>query len=559
LRARFITAAACVLGACAAFIVPLLHLSEPIGRDWNYFNPQSLFIKSLVWHYGSASFHNPYLCAGLDLLANPQTRVFSPFGLLDLLPLELVSPYAANLLPMVVCAALGLYGGVHLLRELGASRLVAFACAFVFVDGSWFALHLAEGHVPFATMQLLPCVALCGLHFSDARYRTALAALLVVCLLDGGVYAAIFSVYLLLTLWLAFGRPALRLPRTHTALIVLAVVAAALVRAIPTLATGMHPNSQRDFVRVWPSLLVRAFFDPRQFGAEDAPVASVYAFHEIGCYLGVPLLTLFVYGLIRHRTKTLVRLSLGMLVWLWIGTGLGNDFNPWAIHRVIPIINVAHVQSRGFIVLFALLATAAALILMQLGPKTRAALCVLLVCESLGVRWYTWSQTLKESPEPALTALITNDTIAHTIERGEMRPQTVYAERNLGARNCYEPSYPLKRRVGLHEDDVRYRGEAWIDGGRATLLRYTPGTIVARYEADAPSVLRFNTNTLAGWTPSEGTIVSSRGELLAVQTAHAAGTITLAYRPAYRYWQLGVLVLAFLLLAAGARSAARDR
>lgn len=546
-----------IIAALAAFAVPLTHLSEPIGRDWSYFNPQVLFVRSLVWHYRTASFHNPYLCGGLDLMANPQTRVFSPFGLLDVMP---IPPYLANLLPMIACAALGLAAAVRVLEILGASRLVACVGAFLLIDSSWYALHLAEGHVPFAAMQLLPCFVLCGLRYKDAGFRWALAALYVFCLFDGAVYAAIFGTYALLTLWLVGGRPAFwrELPRKEIALLVLAIIGAAAAKAIPGLASGMRPNPQRDFVRVWPPLLARALFSPWQFSEEDVPVTGSYGFHEVGCYLGVPLVALVAYGWRRVPRAVLV----ATLLWLWTGTGLGNDFNPWAIHRVLPFVNVAHVQSRALLFVLALLLVAAVFVLRSLPRRAQIALCLVLVVESIAVRTYTWASTVAASPEAPLTALVTNETISHIEDHGEMRPNTVYERKDFASRDCYEPAFPKKLRIAAAEGDPSFRGMVWLDAGAAALDRYTPGHIELRYDAPSPPLVHVNTNTLAGWrvVSGEGTVTSRAGELLSVQAASARGALVLEYRPAYRALQLGAALLAYALLAfTWLRSRSRER
>src|SRR6202022_3611728 len=98
--------------------------------------------------------HDPWCGGGLNVLANPQNRIFSPLLVLDLA----FSPYWANLVGLVVYAFFGLWGMYRLVREFEIPPPAAALTAILFINGSWFGLHFAEGHIPYGSMQLLPWV-----------------------------------------------------------------------------------------------------------------------------------------------------------------------------------------------------------------------------------------------------------------------------------------------------------------------------------------------------------------------------------------------------------------
>src|SRR5262245_59098519 len=86
------------VGASLAAYAPFFsQISVPFSRDWTYFNAMSLVVRSIVLHFRRFPLHNPWVCGGLDLLANPQTRIFSPMMLLDLA----LTPQWANLMGLV--------------------------------------------------------------------------------------------------------------------------------------------------------------------------------------------------------------------------------------------------------------------------------------------------------------------------------------------------------------------------------------------------------------------------------------------------------------------------
>ncbi len=135
-------------------------------------------------------FWNPYKCGGMPDLANPQSRVVTPFLLLHLL----FGPYAGLELEIPFHLAIA-FGGAYVLgRVAGCGRIAALACGMTFAGSSWFPLHAAAGHDVFFPATYLPLVgALSWESFQKSRLTYAALAGLVLALMlgEGGVYFVI--------------------------------------------------------------------------------------------------------------------------------------------------------------------------------------------------------------------------------------------------------------------------------------------------------------------------------------------------------------------------------
>ena len=123
MNARAKIGVAAVVVALAAFAPFLPYLGKQFVNDWGYFNSLSLVVRSIVLEFRRFPGHNPWVCGGLDLLANPQNRVFSPLVVADLL----LRPQWANLAGLVAYAVVGFIGARLLLAQLGARSVVASA------------------------------------------------------------------------------------------------------------------------------------------------------------------------------------------------------------------------------------------------------------------------------------------------------------------------------------------------------------------------------------------------------------------------------------------------
>ncbi|HUN47992.1 MAG TPA: hypothetical protein VMU85_15790 [Stellaceae bacterium] len=153
---------ASILAAGAAYIV-LARSFFPdaggkLGDDYEYFLPLLLAGKYWIAENGllAAPRFSPAFCAGLPLLANPQSIFYS-------LPQALalgMSPVASMLGTTIIAAAAGAAGTFALLRRRFAASLPAASlCAVIFLFNGFLLHRMAIGHVTYHVIALLP--ALC--------------------------------------------------------------------------------------------------------------------------------------------------------------------------------------------------------------------------------------------------------------------------------------------------------------------------------------------------------------------------------------------------------------
>jgi hypothetical protein len=566
-----------VLSACLGQLWYFLYWRRTLPLDWSYFDSLGRIVASNVWVYHRFPLHDPWMCGGLDLLANPQNRIFSPFGLLDLF----LPAHVANVTSLLIYAVLGQLGFYLFLRALGRSRVTAAVGAVLFVNCSWFGLRLAEGHVPIASVQMLGWVGWCAVALERPRSQVLLCGLLALFLLDGGIYAFLWSLYLLLSLATVFPARAAAKVRCIVARpwpLVAAGVAAALLasaKVVPVLVVLPHRVPVLENYRVSSRTLAHILFDPWQdLRTTLVDPATPLRFHEFGCYVGVLSLVILVVAALgsRELVRQHGRFALPLLFWAWTALGWGAPLNPWNLLQRIPLVNQAHVQSRLLVLSFlfyVVLLTAALDRLRAPATPARRALfalaCVLLCAEYVAVKNIPAAAIYAEFSVPTgrYPGLIHNTNLDETIARGE-KPEH-YFDRNKGSRWCYEPAKP--RTQVRSSDDPGYRGEAYFlrREGEATLVSYTPGRIALAYrrsdDASAAASIRINTNALAGWRVAggRGTVERDRERLVQVRVDERAGDVVLEYAPGYFPLVLALYGLGWVVGGVAVLAACRSR
>jgi 2-polyprenyl-3-methyl-5-hydroxy-6-metoxy-1,4-benzoquinol methylase len=540
------TACLVVAGVLLGFFVPIVHYGKAVGQDWKYFDSLTLVVRSIVLHYHRLPLHDPWVFGGMDIPGNPQSRVFSPAFLLDLA----LGPYYANFGYLVLYALLGAWGMHRLLRGLGVSSEVAAAAGLLYVNSTWFALHMGEGHLPFGPFYLLPWV----LHLTWNAHRPAcvlgLGSLLALFLLDGGMYPFIYSLILVLAsvaVGLVDLRAVVRGARGYWGTYALGVLAAGLVasaKIVPVLAVYGHRLPVQESTVMPLSTLKEAFFSLHQT-IYDQPAGSPHRFHEYGCYLGVVAAVVVGVRLLSPSgLRSSARYLVLMALWLWTATGWGGAYNPWTVLQHVPLINNAHVQSRFLLPfhLFFLVLLARAIDRLQSRLLVRG-LLVFLVLEGLVATGYTWATTFERYPGPSYDkTLITSRVIRGTIFSAS-KPWH-YFDGTLGARSTYEPA-EVKTAVRI-TGEPGYRGEAYVTGGRGSLeLReLSPGRVELATESAGPLSVEVNTNYLEGWKVLRGAgdVHPTADGLVAVDVPPGRQDVVLAYAPRYLPWILGAFV-----------------
>jgi len=132
------------------------HLTRiPANSDWDMFTDLRWVAYQTTTHFLQFPFWNPYKCAGMGMLSNPESMVVSP----SLIPYLLFGPYAGLYIEIVGHIAIGFAGGYVLGRVMGLGALAAIVSAVVFPSSSWLYLHLSLGHLNFLPAVYFPWIA----------------------------------------------------------------------------------------------------------------------------------------------------------------------------------------------------------------------------------------------------------------------------------------------------------------------------------------------------------------------------------------------------------------
>src|SRR2546427_6354046 len=132
LEAVVIAVAALLFGA--AFSLPLLlHLGQAgVHQDWDLLWQLQWAAQQSVAHFHQLPLWNPYKCGGMPLLANPHSRIITPFFLLHLL----LGPVTGVHVEIPLHLAIGWGGGYLLARAQGLNPLAGVVSGTVFTASS---------------------------------------------------------------------------------------------------------------------------------------------------------------------------------------------------------------------------------------------------------------------------------------------------------------------------------------------------------------------------------------------------------------------------------------
>lgn len=355
----------------AALVAALAFAWEPLasgdrrGRlfsDWDQHLLYHDAARRSVAEFGELPLWNPWLCFGHPTLANPQSRVVTPF-----FPLHLVlGPERALKVEIALHAFFAILGTALLARHAGATWSGAAAGGIVFGCCGAFALHLNEGHSWYLAFAWLPWAALL---FDLGRARTSAtvgaAGVVALIMLGGGTYPAPYAAMVLAVL-AAFEAGTRRDLRPFARLLGVLALAAGLaaVKLVPMAELmSVSPRLTPQGGGVPPSALVDVMFDaqrPIDSRAHESWPVTFMGWHEYGhplTPLVVPLAALgLVYG---GRWRWPLLAGLGLFLLLALGQFAPLDL--WsALHR-LPLFASLRNPSRFLIVVVLLVGVATAL------------------------------------------------------------------------------------------------------------------------------------------------------------------------------------------------------
>ncbi|MBI2188497.1 MAG: hypothetical protein HYU37_15465 [Acidobacteria bacterium] len=509
-----------------------------VAFDWDQHQLYHWVPYETVRTYGQIPLWNPFECGGMPMLANPQSRWWSPFFLLHLW----LGPARAMHIEIVAHIALAWLGAFVLGRAYGLSRLAAMAPAIVFAGCSSFYLHVGEGHTGWLAYAYMPWILA-----AVALGRPFIAGLLLALAIgEGGTYAVPHTILVLGVLALYHAvterstRPLVDLACAGAVAVGLAAPKLLLVQDLMSRLPRLIESTESTSL----FLLIEGLFSHVQDLAIDVG-GRPYRFHEYGAYISPIAFAAALIGIVRQRRWSMpwMLVAAGGLV-LGLGYTFGGEHSPWALLHRLPIFDSQRVPSRFMlpaVLAFGMLAGRGVdALLPRLGRDALTALLVIAAIDAamvgpINLR-YVFDGSVTARPRAQSFVQYRDESTA-----------TMYtlARANMGALTCYEPLDPEPVPAGMNEPD--YRGEQYLlEGGTVSLVEWTPNRLVFDVASDGPNVLVVNQNHDPSWR-----VVSGRGEvtayqgLLAVRVPAGAARLVLAHQS---QWFIPGVVLAITTL-----------
>jgi hypothetical protein len=508
--------------------------------DWQFFHHMWEAGYVALVRYGEWPLWDPYHCGGITIFGNPQSQHLSPLYLAALL----AGPTLGSKLFLLVHAWAGFAGMYLFARRSGLALPGALLASIAWAASGFFVSHGSGGHSAFLPFYLTPWLLLAWRAAAvDLRYCVAVAALIALTLLEGGVYP--FPYFVLLLAFDAGLRLALR--ENVRGVIVAGVVAAPLagllgaVRLLPILdELRRNPRTMdsRDGVDLSEVL---EMLTAREHGwrYEGHP----FVWPEYVTYLGWGILALGLMGLLAcffARARIVPRrIAVGALLFLALMMGDHGPLSAWALLHRLPVYDSLRVPSRFavfFTLYFALLAGAA----LDLGSAqlqrlrerlgdgfARIAPLVLVAVIAVDL-FVVHFPTLHRWVHPP----VVDDFVS---ERFYLSPHPYgrwyasFPRMNLGSRGCYEAmNFTVTK--GLWVGD---KPQARVTRGQGRVLEFrrTTRTALVGVELEVPSRVLVNQHLAPGWSASTGTLVEDGGKL-AIDLPAGKHRVELSYWPA---------------------------
>ncbi len=566
---------AALLALVLVFCGPLFQRLDHFGRsDWDQFTTRYETPRSALLRDRQLPLWNPYVNGGTVLLAHPHCPAASPWYL----PVFLLGAPLGLRVQVVLFMVLGTTGMAALLHHQGVGRMGCFAGGVIFMMGSHFPLHIAEGHLEWCVLGLMPWLLFAFLKGQTSRRLLIAAGVLLASILTFGavyipaVFLPCFAVWAVLEsikerrlkpVVLGGGLLAVALPLSAVKLLPLLEFTGGFPR--PTVSEGFSPRGlPAVFFDPRQELLYRAFRDiyvpprHREFKTipdwQSLPIATRLAergfhwgWHEYGCYITWLGMGLAAVGVFVSWKSQWPLYAVGLLA-LVTALGNGSPVDVYAVLQKLPLYASMHVPSRFLAFVLFALAVAAGHGLGWLGKKSESsrfrqffmpicwAIAGAILIELSATGWRLFDDIFVCRPQFEVPAsppefAIRVRTTANRDPR-MMSSLYPYLKSNTGVLNGYENLAVAQGGVKI-EGEPGYRGEVYLEQGtgRAEIADWTMARV--RVALDIPSADRLvlNQNFYTGWRAE---ILGENGLRRENASANARRLVSIAVEPGDR-------------------------
>ena len=529
----------------------LLKISYWGVRDWDLFTTIAAVPVGSILEYGQFPFWNPYLAGGNILFHHPEVAILSPFMLLHVI----FGAVVGLKLQVLICYFIGLYGSSKLAEQLGMSRPASLLVAVGYFGSVHFALHFAEGHIPFTHFCFLPWF-LYFLFRSEEKRWSVLWAGFSLALMILGNGAAVPMLYSLTLAGLLFAlisvadKTIVKLWRLVQAVVVgVGLAAVKLVPMVVYLYQNKWPGAPEESIPV--SALGSIFFGLKHSLYEQNLPNQAWDWHEYGAYISPLLVILAVAAVVitwrRHWYWTVLA-----LFFLFLGLGDFGWFSPWSLLSHLPGFSSSRCTGRAF--QFVILSTA---VLGGFGfdslrrhfvdsPRrlwVNSALYLsvaVIIATNLILAWPIMSDAFKQAPE----SVKRSETFVQVVDERPQAYKNYLANRGSLVTPWLSATHPSRGLVDVanvpHPEHV-------LSGKIDSVTRhYTPNRIEYEFTATQPGAMVIGMGFDRGWYTEDGRALTEQQGLLSFRFGEGRQRVVMVYRPPYFYHGL-VVSLIFLI------------
>ncbi len=527
-------------------------------RDWDLFTTIAAVPTGTILYYHQFPFWNPYLAGGNILFHHPEVAVLSPFLLLYLI----FGAVIGLKLQVLICYFLGFWGSFRLFSQLGISRGASIVAGVAYFGSVHFALHFAEGHMPFTHFCFLPWFIFFLLKANeDKRFLLGAALSIVLMVLGNGaaipfLYTFTFSsVFFLLR---AIQKHSLKEVKNFLAAVGIALGIAA-IKLLPAVVYLVHNRWRGKNDETLPlTALGKIFFGLKHSLFVRNFPEQLWNWHEYGAYLSPLLVLLAGYALVKHFRK----------LWVWLGVvlfflilGLGNfaPFSLWAILSELPGFYSARCTGRAF--QFVILGTAVLGgfgidLLWQKSKQSRyqkwisgslTAAAGVIIATNLVLAYPIMSSSFIHPPHYIPRA----EEFTHVVKKDGKAFENYLA--NRGSLIAPELSATKASRALVGMNDSVYMELVLSGQAEIVAKEYTPNRIEYEIIGRQPGEIVISMGYDPGWYAEDGRPLKEEQNLIAFPFTQGYQKVVLRYRPPYFFAGAAISLVTIVFLIATRR------
>ena len=348
---------------CLALSLPLLFNITNWGRyEWGSHIEIDATIRESVMQNHEFPFWNKYVCGGVPLFANPQSRLFSPFFIFTLL----FGEFVGLKLEIIIHLLIGLLGMYFLARYKKISLEGSILASVVYMFSTVFPLQVLSGTTEWMSMAILPFIILFLLKsFSDKKNIIIASILLALVFFDGGLYTFPLIILFLMIygIFESVFQKRIELIKIVLIIIIFAVLLTS-IKLIPTLTALNDGSIGADVKEEYTSFntLIKGLFQRNQGFFSQAETfsdlhdkalnsnQSIRSWIEYGAYIGIIVFLLLLMSFLNFKEKSL---TLTILICLILYFGHHSIINLWFLLKKLPFYEILHTPSRFlFLIIF---------------------------------------------------------------------------------------------------------------------------------------------------------------------------------------------------------------